>query len=127
MGNEDENSDEMKDRDDDESRMRGEAAESAAAPAPADEGFGDVKFDSDDEEARKPRVSRDPGAPTEEQIEDHNVIHLPFRSWCPACVSGKAKDRMHCRIKNEVQEVPIIVFDYCFLGTNDARPLFRFK
>ena len=77
--------------------------------------------DEDGAEARKPRGMRDPGAPTQEQIEEHNINHLPYRSWCPACVAGKAKDRMHFKIKEENHEVPTIVFDYCFLATNDAK------
>ena len=65
------------------------------------------------EEARQPEVLRDPGAPTQKEIEEHNVTHLPFRSWCQHCVSGKAQDRPH-RMRKEDQEekqVPEIVFD----------------
>ena len=31
-----------------------------------------------------------PGQPTQTQLEDHRVDHLPYRSWCPECVAGKA-------------------------------------
>ena len=31
-------------------------------------------------EARTPEGLRDPGAPTQKEIEEHNVTHLPFRS-----------------------------------------------
>ena len=104
-------------------RVRGEEAEAAAAAAPVDE---EEDFEchicgEDIEEARKPKLLRDPGAPSFEQIEDHNPTHLPFRAWCPACVAGKAKDKMHLKQKPEVQNVPVVVFDYCFLGTNDAK------
>ena len=70
------------------------------------------------EEARAPEVLRDPGAPTQKEIEEHNTTHLPFRSWCPHCVTGKAQDRPH-RMKKEEQmdkQVPEIVFDYGFFG-----------
>ena len=70
------------------------------------------------EEARPPEVLRDPGAPTQKELEDHSITHLPFRSWCPHCVSGKAQDRPH-RMKKEDQmekQIPEIVFDYGFFG-----------
>ena len=70
------------------------------------------------EEARPPEVLRDPGAPTVKEIEEHNATHLPFRSWCPHCVTGKAQDRPH-RMRKEAQmnkQVPEIVFDYGFFG-----------
>ena len=69
-------------------------------------------------EARPPEVLRDPGAPTQREVEEHNITHLPFRSWCPYCVSGKAQDRQH-RLRKEDQmakQVPEVVFDYGFFG-----------
>ena len=70
-----------------------------------------------EEEAREPRVLRDPGAPTEAETERHNVTHLPFRSWCPACVEGKARDKLHKKQEEqEAKGVPEILFDYGFLG-----------
>ena len=61
------------------------------------EEFQDIEFEVEDEsgEAREPRMLRDPGAPTEAEVEQHNVTHLPFRAWCPACVEGKTCDWKH--------------------------------
>ena len=81
-----------------------------------EEEFREIELDVE-EEAREPQVLRDPGAPTEAEVEKHNVTHLPFRSWCPACVEGKARDKHHK--KREYQhnkEIPEIVFDYGFMG-----------
>ena len=77
------------------------------------------------EEARAPEVLRDPGAPTEKEVEEHNVTHLPFRTWCPHCVAGKAQDRPHREVKDQDEkQVPEIVFDYGFLGgKEDAETL----
>ena len=74
--------------------------------------------EKESEEARPPEVLRDPGAPTKKEMEEHYTTHLPFRSWCPHCVAGKAQDRPH-RMKKEEQmdkQVPEIVFDYGFFG-----------
>jgi hypothetical protein len=48
-----------------------------------EEEFRDIELEVE-EEAREPKVLRDPGAPTEAEVERHNVTHQPFRSWCPA-------------------------------------------
>ena len=51
--------------------------------------------EKESEEARAPEVLRDPGAPTLQEVEEHNITHMPFRSWCPRCVTGKAQERPH--------------------------------
>ena len=83
------------------------------------EDFEEIKCQEDEsEEARRPEVLRDPGAPTPKEIEEHNVTHLPFRSWCPHCVSGKAQDRHHRRRENtDEKQIPEIVFDYVFMAS----------
>jgi hypothetical protein len=32
-----------------------------------------------------------PTGPTENEILEHNLTHLPFRSWCPLRVQSKSK------------------------------------
>ena len=45
-----------------------------------------------------PKVARDPGQPTAIEKVAHNVTHVPYRSWCPHCVRGRAKGRQRRRI-----------------------------
>ena len=40
------------------------------------------------QECVAPRILPDPGQPTQKQLDDHRIDHLPFRSWCPECVAG---------------------------------------
>ena len=79
--------------------------------------------ESDEEvtETRQAKVMKDPGAPTQKEIDDHNCTHLPFRSWCPACVTGTAKDRPHRRDGTADKNMPMLVVDCGFLGTQDAK------
>ena len=71
-------------------------------------------------EAKPPEVLRDPGAPTPSEIEEHNVTHLPFRSWCPHCVAGKDQDLPHKKREHQCEkQISEIVFDYRFLGGED--------
>ena len=54
-----------------------------------------VDEDIDDEveqEAEVQRPFRDPGAPSKNEILEHNLTHIPPRPWCPHCVRGKSKD-----------------------------------
>ena len=82
-----------------------------AAPARVDfaEGPGYEDIDEDDSPPRK--LARDPGQPTREEVEAHRVDHMPFRSWCPYCVKGRATGRQHRRIKED-PSIPEFGFDY---------------
>ena len=69
------------------------------------------------EEAQAAVPVKDPGAPSAKEIAEHELTHLPHRSWCPACVTGRSRDRAHKRLSNrEPSSVPCVVFDYGFLG-----------
>ena len=60
---------------------------------------------------------KDPGRPTAAEVAEHNTVHMPYRSWCPSCVAGKARDRCHKRRGDSENMTPEVVFDYCFMGT----------
>ena len=63
------------------------------------------------------RVARDPGAPTEREVEEHNATHLPHRSWCPVCVKARSKEDPHDK-KNKKEQggKPIVAMDYKSFG-----------
>ena len=42
----------------------------------------------DEAGARKPAKVLNPQLPSKEEVEEHNMTHLPFRSWCQHCVKG---------------------------------------
>ena len=56
----------------------------------------------------------DQGAPTQSEIDDHNVDHLPYRSCCECCGKGKASGEPHRRIAVE-SKIPIIALGYMFI------------
>ena len=59
------------------------------------------KTASEDEEeldegsVRGPRYIRKIQAPSQEEVERHNLTHLPFRNWCPHCMKGRGKEAPH--------------------------------
>ena len=67
------------------------------------------------QEAVTPVVARDPGMPTREERELHNITYLPFRPWCEFCVRGRGRDRYHRRLDGEEDEQAKMSVDYGFL------------
>jgi len=81
---------------------------------PGAEGEGEIIEVSDGEEECAPRrVAPEPGDPTPEEREDHNVDHLPYRCWCDACVKGRGVGE-HLR-SGVASSVPVIGFDYLII------------
>ena len=75
-------------------------------------------------EARKARMPADPGRPTQKEVDEHNLSHWPFRSWCPHCVKGKAVSTPHHRADHReerlhVTGVPTVSLDYCWADGED--------
>ena len=61
------------------------------------------------------RVARNLGDPTDKEVEEHNVKHLPHRSWCPVCVKPRAKEEAYKKLR-EQGEVPTVSMDYESFG-----------
>ena len=66
------------------------------------------------QECVAPRILPDPGQPTQKQLDDHRVDHLPFRSWCPECVAGRATGEQHLARKDQKQ-ITTFSMDYLYL------------
>ena len=67
-------------------------------------------------EPARPAHSAQP--PSEEEIQSHNLTHLPYKDWCPACNMAKARPDAH-RIDSETlkqRKLPVSPFDFCHSG-----------
>ena len=64
----------------------------------------------------KPNLLNAPYSPSRQERMEHEVSHLPFRSWCAHCVRGKSKSRGHYAHSDEDSSIPVIGFDYAFLS-----------
>ena len=81
----------------------------------------DDKTDLDDEHGLvQPRMLPDPGAPSRQEVLEHELTHLPFRTWCPHCVAARAKSMKHLidRFKSE-GSIPVVGIDYAFMTKTD--------
>ena len=69
------------------------------------------------EEDKPAKVKSAPVLPTDKEREEHEVTHATFRSWCEACVTGRATEDAHKRSSTE-SSVPSMAMDNGFLGRN---------
>ncbi len=87
------------------------------------DGHGEViELDDEAEEEAAPLpLAPDPGAPTDEEREEHRTGgHCPYRSWCDHCVEGRATGEQHKASAHGV--IPTVAFDYLIV-TKDGQVL----
>ena len=73
-----------------------------------------------DEECQPQRVLRDPGMPSQKEIDEHEAGgHATYRTWCEACVEGRGIGEPHLRGKGQESLIPILAFDCLFITAAD--------
>ncbi len=65
------------------------------------------------QECVAPRIPPDPGQPTQKQLDDHRVDHLPFRSWCPGNVAGRATGEQHV-VRKDPKQIATFSMDHLY-------------
>ena len=75
----------------------------------------EVERQGQTEDARRVKKVLDPKAPTDAEVEEHRLTHIPYRNWCEVCVKCKGKEFDHRR-KGDSGGVSEYAFDYCFPG-----------
>ena len=63
---------------------------------------------------RGPRHVRDIKVPSQEEVDKHNLTHLPFRNWCSHCMKGRGKEAPRYWSKEGQGELPEVSLDFCF-------------
>ena len=80
-------------------------------PGPSEEERTRYQSLFDEDEFEKAKVMPDPGEPSEKEIEEHVVDHVPYRSWCSHCARGRGVGKPHRERKDE-QDIPVFGLDY---------------
>ena len=62
----------------------------------------------------------DPRKPTKAEVEEHELVHVPYRNWCPVCVRAKGKELNHRKSIEEPKRLSEHSFDYFFQETNSV-------
>ena len=87
---------------------RSEAADSV--PLTSEIAFEPQVIDPEDIQAAV--GTKDLGAPTAKEVAQHELTHLPHRSWCAACVAGRSRNKPHKKLSGrDLSLVPCVVFD----------------
>ena len=68
------------------------------------------------EDKREVKKLSDPRRPTQAEIDEHALTHIPYRNWCDICVRCRGKDLDHRKAVEEERGVSEYAFDYCFPG-----------
>ena len=76
-------------------------------------GSGHEVSDGEAEDAAPKKVAADPGKPLQQEIDEHEVDHHPFRSWCEECVKGRGTGEPHRAAAGD--RSAIFSFDYLYL------------
>ena len=67
---------------------------------------------------RVPVKVQNPLLPSRAEVEEHELTHLPYRSWCSHCVRAKGRAADHRRQHDRLHDIRELHLDYCFMGTN---------
>ena len=76
------------------------------------------------QEAEELKFVPAPVLPSKEEAEAHDVSHLPFRSWCSACVRGRGLSLGHHEVDaktTEAERTLTVPVDYGFFGQPEDR------
>ena len=71
---------------------------------------------------RNPRKLLDPKLPSQKEVEEHCLTHLPYRNWCAHCVAGKGRMAPRFKHPDRADGLAEVHFDYAFMSTKD-KPL----
>ena len=81
-----------------------------------------TQFETDGKEEQqqgtKAKAAQAPKQPTPQEILEHTVTHLPYRSWCPICVQARGRQNNHPK---PYSKLPIIQLDFGYIkGFDDS-------
>ena len=76
------------------------------------------------QEARKAKGLPAPQQPTAQERLEHELAHLPYRSWCPVCVQAKGRSDNHPKQHNKTPVIQCDITYYKALGEEVTSSIF---
>ena len=74
------------------------------------------------QEEFRTRVKPGPSEPSPAERDHHESTgHAVFRDWCAPCVEGRGRATPHARKDHDHDAVPVLSWDYGFLGSKNHR------
>jgi hypothetical protein len=74
-------------------------------------------FEDDAQEAQqatKARAIPAPKQPTPQERMEHNLTHLPYRTWCPICTKSKGRADSHPQQQQQSKQ-PVVQADFTYM------------
>ena len=71
-------------------------------------------IESKEEEVDPARTAPTPYLPSQQEVDEHCVDHVPYRCWCDHCVNGFGREDGHGS-ESSGRTTPLISFDYMFM------------
>ena len=66
------------------------------------------------------KVRTQPVQPSKKEVEEHEVTHYPYRSWCRYCVAASGRRDKHASVsQNADDEIACIACDYGFFTSKE--------
>lgn len=105
-----------------------DAEDQEGVRAGKDEAMSGPEDEEEPDEARQAKPAHDPRAPTKAEYDRHMLTHLPYRAWCPRCVTGCGRSSQHRRAKEHEAGggVPAVPMDYRYM-TETSTPVLCLK
>jgi len=96
----------------------GKSMEAEAEEEEKEKSYKGIEADRLEKEGDKREIRRliDPRKPTKEEVDEHELTHVPYRNWCPICVMAKGKELDHRKSSEGPRGLSEYSFDYCFPG-----------
>ena len=73
------------------------------------------------EEGVAARARKVEAVPSKKEVEDHNLDHAVFRSWCPHCVKVRAEASGHKKRGGETGDVPTVSLDHMYARSEQEK------
>ena len=67
------------------------------------------------EAERTPEQQRVPAEPTQAEKDVHDLMHIPYKEWCPLCVSFKARQDRHTSKDHATSSNSLVSFDFGYM------------
>lgn len=86
--------------------------------------FGTPDPDEDPEEAQRPNQRVVPEAPSQAEVDEHELTHMPYRPWCRHCRAARGREDQHRRktrdqkIEDDNASCSVWSVDYTYFSTN---------
>ena len=75
--------------------------------------------DEEQQQGTRAKAVQAPKQPTPQEILEHNLTHLPYRSWCPICVQARGRQNNHPK---QHSKLPLIQLDFGYIkGFDDNK------